>query len=216
MSAFKDAFKENGKILLLALGLLVISFFGLFFMNKTNFFSNTGMEDITKEAGKTDTANLPNYKAVIKTSMGDIEVDLFEKETPKTVENFVSLSKKGFYNGLTFHRIVKTFVIQGGDPKGDGTGGPGYKFNDEITERKFTKYSLAMANAGPNTNGSQFFITLGSIQDSNLRNLDGKYTLFGVVTSGKNVVDSIGDVQTDIGDKPLSPVLIETITIIEE
>lgn len=216
MSAFKDAFKENGKILLLALGLLVISFFGLFFMNKTNFFSNTGMENITNKGENTETANLPDYKAVIKTNMGDIQVDLFEKETPKTVENFVSLSKKGFYNGLTFHRIVKTFVIQGGDPKGDGTGDPGYKFNDEITDRKFTKYSLAMANAGRNTNGSQFFITLGNIQDSNLRNLDGKYTLFGVVTSGQDIVDRIGDVQTDEGDKPLSPVVMEEVTIIEE
>jgi cyclophilin family peptidyl-prolyl cis-trans isomerase len=147
--------------------------------------------------------------------MGDIEIDLFEKETPKTVENFVKLSKEGFYNGLIFHRVVKDFVIQGGDPEGTGRGGPGYQFDDEITERKYTKYSLGMANAGPNTNGSQFFITVGSIQDVNLRNLDGKYTLFGIVTSGKDVVDKIAVVNVDENDKPLTPVKMESITIHE-
>ena len=149
MAVVKDILKENGKILLLAVGILVVSIVGLLFLNQSNLTSNI-MDDNTNN-------NLPNYTATIKTNMGDIEIDLFEKETPKTVENFVKLSKEGFYNGLIFHRVVKDFVIQGGDPEGTGRGGPGYQFDDEITERKYTKYSLGMANAGPNTNGSQFF-----------------------------------------------------------
>ena len=207
MAVVKDILKENGKILLLAVGILVVSIVGLLFLNQSNLTSNI-MDDNTNN-------NLPNYTATIKTNMGDIEIDLFEKETPKTVENFVKLSKEGFYNGLIFHRVVKDFVIQGGDPEGTGRGGPGYQFDDEITERKYTKYSLGMANAGPNTNGSQFFITVGSIQDVNLRNLDGKYTLFGVVTSGKDVVDRIAVVSVDENDKPLTPVKMESITIHE-
>ncbi|MGI6484655.1 MAG: peptidylprolyl isomerase [Candidatus Dojkabacteria bacterium] len=208
MAVVKDILKENGKILLLAVGILVVSVVGLLFLNQSNLTSNIIMDDSTK-------SNLPNYTATIKTNMGDIEIDLFEKETPKTVENFVKLSKEGFYNGLIFHRVVDGFVIQGGDPEGTGRGGPGYQFDDEITERKYTKYSLGMANAGPNTNGSQFFITVGSIQDVNLRNLDGKYTLFGVVTSGKDVVDRIAVVSVDENDKPLTPVKMESITIHE-
>ena len=207
MAVVKDILKENGKILLLAVGILVVSIVGLLFLNQSNLTSNI-MDDNTNN-------NLPNYTATIKTNMGDIEIDLFEKETPKTVENFVKLSKEVFYNGLIFHRVVNGFVIQGGDPEGTGRGGPGYQFDDEITERKYTKYSLGMANAGPNTNGSQFFITVGSIQDVNLRNLDGKYTLFGIVTSGKDVVDKIAVVNVDENDKPLTPVKMESITIHE-
>lgn len=207
MAVVKDILKENGKILLLAVGILVVSIVGLLFLNQSNLTSNI-MDDNTNN-------NLPNYTATIKTNMGDIEIDLFEKETPKTVENFVKLSKEGFYNGLIFHRVVNGFVIQGGDPEGTGRGGPGYQFDDEITERKYTKYSLGMANAGPNTNGSQFFITVGSIQDVNLRNLDGKYTLFGIVTSGQDVVDKIAVVNVDENDKPLTPVKMESITIHE-
>ena len=207
MAVVKDILKENGKILLLAVGILVVSIVGLLFLNQSNLTSNI-MDDNTNN-------NLPNYTATIKTNMGDIEIDLFEKETPKTVENFVKLSKEGFYNGLIFHRVVNGFVIQGGDPEGTGRGGPGYQFDDEITERKYTKYSLGMANAGPNTNGSQFFITVGSIQDANLKNLDGNYTLFGVVTSGKDVVDKIAVVNVDENDKPLTPVKMESITIHE-
>ena len=207
MAVVKDILKENGKILLLAVGILVVSIVGLLFLNQSNLTSNI-MDDNTNN-------NLPNYTATIKTNMGDIDIYLFEKETPKTVENFVKLSKEGFYNGLIFHRVVKDFVIQGGDPEGTGRGGPGYQFDDEITERKYTKYSLGMANAGPNTNGSQFFITVGSIQDVNLRNLDGKYTLFGIVTSGKDVVDKIAVVNVDENDKPLTPVKMESITIHE-
>ncbi|HNW32762.1 MAG TPA: peptidylprolyl isomerase [Candidatus Dojkabacteria bacterium] len=208
MGVMLDTLKENSKILLLSIGILIVSILGLMLTKQSNLSSTSFMEE-------EKLANLPNYSATIKTNMGNIEIDLFEKETPNTVSNFVKLSNDGFYNGLIFHRVVEGFVIQGGDPNGNGTGGPGYKFNDEITGRKFTRYSLAMANSGPNTNGSQFFITLGDIAEENLRNLDGGYTLFGEVTEGTEVVDSIGRVQVDEEDKPLTPVVIESITIKE-
>ena len=216
MGVFKDVFKENGKIILLALGLLVASSVGIFFLNKTNFLPNIDMTNVSTQEENGDAVILPDYNAVLKTSMGDIEVELFSKETPVAVENFVNLSKKGYYNGLTFHRVIKDFVIQGGDPKGDGTGGPGYQFDNEITERKFEKYSLAMANAGrPGTNGSQFFFTVGSIDRATLEHLDGDYTIFGIVTSGQDVVDRISEVATDANDKPVNAVIIESISIIE-
>jgi len=208
MGVMLDTLKENSKILLLSVGILIVSILGLMLTKQSNLSSTSFMEE-------EKLANLPNYSATIKTNMGNIEIDLFEKETPNTVSNFVKLSNDGFYNGLIFHRVVEGFVIQGGDPNGNGTGGPGYKFNDEITARKFIRYSLAMANSGPNTNGSQFFITLGDIAEENLRNLDGGYTLFGEVTEGTEVVDSIGRVQVDEEDKPLTPVVIESITIKE-
>lgn len=206
MSSAIDIIKDNKKILLLAVGILLVSIGGLYLTSQTNFLSTTTMPTTEK---------LPNYTATITTSMGVIEIDLYEQETPQTVKNFVKLSKEGFYNGLIFHRIIPQFVIQGGDPTGTGMGGPGYKFNDEITNRKFEKYSVAMANSGPNTNGSQFFITTGDIQEANLRFLDGKYTLFGKVTSGFNVVDSISKVDTDANDKPVTSVTMDSITIKE-
>lgn len=206
MSSAIDIIKDNKKVLLLAAGILIVSMVGLYLTSQTNFLSTSTMPTEKK---------LPNYTATISTNMGTIEVDLFEKETPQTVKNFVKLSQEGFYNGIIFHRVIPQFVIQGGDPTGTGTGGPGYKFNDEITNRKFEKYSLAMANSGPNTNGSQFFITTGDVQESNLRFLDGKYTLFGKVTSGFDIVDSISRVNTDENDKPVTPVTMESITIQE-
>lgn len=206
MSSAIDIIKDNKKVLLLAAGILIVSMVGLYLTSQTNFLSTSTMPTEKK---------LPNYTATITTNMGTIEIDLFEKETPQTVKNFVKLSQEGFYNGIIFHRVIPQFVIQGGDPTGTGTGGPGYKFNDEITNRKFEKYSLAMANSGPNTNGSQFFITTGDVQESNLRFLDGKYTLFGKVTSGFDIVDSISRVNTDENDKPVTPVTMESITIQE-
>lgn len=138
------------------------------------------------------------YKATIKTGKGDIELDLFAADTPKTVNNFVFLARDGFYNGLTFHRVINNFMSQGGDPNGDGRGGPGYKFEDETrgnSRQKHETGSLSMANAGPNTNGSQFFICHGPQP-----HLDGKHTVFGKVTSGQNVVNSLknGDVMTEV------------------
>ncbi|MCK9368918.1 peptidylprolyl isomerase [Candidatus Dojkabacteria bacterium] len=204
-----------------------------------------------------------DYKAIIKTSKGDITVDLFEKDTPKTVNNFVTLADKKFYDDLTFHRIVKNFMIQGGDPLGSGSGSPGYKFNDEIDAQvlglndikvkdtsyltsffsasvladyanrsvmylyekdlgytytkgygttKFAPFVLAMANSGPNTNGSQFFITSRGFTGEYL---NGKHTVFGRVTDGFDVVDKIENVSTDQNGAPSTKVVINSITILE-
>ena len=151
--------------------------------------------------------------AVIKTNMGTIEVELFSKETPKTVENFVGLAKKGYYNGVIFHRVIDDFMIQGGDPTGTGRGGVSFwggKFQDEIVPSLvFDKAGLiAMANSGPNTNGSQFFITLVPTPW-----LNGHHTIFGKVIGGMDVVKAIGKVPKNKMDRPLKDVVIESITI---
>jgi cyclophilin family peptidyl-prolyl cis-trans isomerase len=219
MSIAGDAIKDNKKILLLAFGLLAVAVIGL-------ILTREGMvmpEDSLVQTPKTTTYSQPeqvmeegvDYGAVIKTSMGDIEIDLFEDEAPITVNSFLFLSKERFYDDLIFHRVIKDFVIQAGDPKGDGTGGPGYQIVDEITERTYEPYTLGMANSGPNTNGSQFFITTGDIPDQSLEALDGKYTIFGKVTSGFAVVDAIERVKTDVNDKPVNSVVIESIQIVE-
>ena len=130
------------------------------------------------------------YTATIKTNYGDMETQLFPKDAPLTVNNFIFLARQGFYNGVKFHRVVKGFVIQGGDPTGTGAGGPGYRFADEKVTRNYVAGTLAMANAGANTNGSQFFITLSDLSSR----LPKKYTIFGQVTSGFDVAQKIGDV----------------------
>ena len=152
-----------------------------------------------------------NYEAVLTTSMGDIKINLFEKEAPITVNNFVKLAKEGFYDGLIFHRVIPDFMIQGGDPTGTGTGGPGYKFEDEITGKPIVKGTLAMANSGPNTNGSQFFIVTAE-ETPWLNNL---HTNFGEVIEGLEIVDQISLVETNSSDKPLTNVVIEKIVILE-
>src|SRR6188474_351655 len=145
--------------------------------------------------------------ATMHTNHGPIELELFEGEAPKTVDNFVKLSRDGFYDGLIFHRVIADFMIQGGCPEGTGTGGPGYTFKDEINDHKVVKYALAMANAGPNTNGSQFFIvTTGAAPW-----LDGKHTVFGEVTDGTDVVDKIGSLPTDARDRPTEEARIERL-----
>lgn len=131
------------------------------------------------------------YTATIKTNLGDIEIQLFAKEDPITVNNFVFLAQQGFYNGVKFHRVVKGFVIQSGDPTGTGAGGPGYEFADEKVTRDYVAGTLAMANRGPNTNGSQFFITLADLTSGQLAK---DYTIFGLVTSGFDVVQKIGNI----------------------
>jgi cyclophilin family peptidyl-prolyl cis-trans isomerase len=156
-----------------------------------------------------------DYQAILKTSMGDIKVDLFENETPITVNSFLFLVKERYYEDMLFHRVIKDFVIQTGDPKGTGTGGPGYTIKDEITNRKYEGYVLGMANAGANTNGSQFFITSGNISEANKAGLNGKYTIFGKVLSGFSVVDSIEKVQTDSNDKPINNVTLNSVQILE-
>jgi cyclophilin family peptidyl-prolyl cis-trans isomerase len=143
------------------------------------------------------------------TNHGTIELELFDAEAPKTVENFRKLSGDGFYDGLTFHRIIPDFMIQAGCPEGTGRGGPGYQFEDELNEHKVVRGALAMANAGPNTNGSQFFIVTTEAAPW----LDGKHTVFGEVSSGMDVVDKISDVATGAGDKPLQPVTIERVEL---
>jgi len=147
--------------------------------------------------------------ATIHTNHGAIAIELFDDDAPKTVENFLKLSRDGFYNGVIFHRIIPDFMIQGGDPTGTGSGGPGYQFEDEFNDHKVVRGALAMANAGPNTNGSQFFIVTTEAASW----LDGKHTVFGQVTDGMDVVDTISDVTTGPGDRPLADVVIERVDV---
>ncbi|NTV22571.1 MAG: peptidylprolyl isomerase [Candidatus Yonathbacteria bacterium] len=156
-------------------------------------------------------------RAMIRTSVGTITVELFGDKAPQTVKNFTTLAGQGFYDGTKFHRIIKDFMIQGGDPlsKDDamqarwGTGGPGYTFADEINSEKLVRGTIAMANAGPNTNGSQFFIVTAEATPW----LDGHHTVFGKVVSGMDVVAAIEAVATDASDKPLQPIVVESITL---
>jgi cyclophilin family peptidyl-prolyl cis-trans isomerase len=143
------------------------------------------------------------------TSEGPIELELFPGEAPKTVDNFTRLAGEGFYDGLVFHRVIPDFMIQGGCPQGTGTGGPGYQFEDEFNEHRVERGALAMANAGPNTNGSQFFIVTAESAPW----LDGKHTVFGKVTSGQDVADRISMVPTAAGDRPIQPVTIDRIDL---
>ena len=147
--------------------------------------------------------------ATIQTSMGAIEVELFAEDAPKTVENFSKLAGDGFYNGLVFHRVIPDFMIQGGCPRGDGTGDAGYKFEDEINDHAIVRGTLAMANAGPNTNGSQFFIVTADACPW----LDGKHTVFGRVANGMDVVDAISGVETDGSDRPRDEVTIQRVEL---
>jgi len=161
--------------------------------------------------------NKKNMQATLKTNQGDITIELFSTQTPKTVENFTKLAKEGFYNGVKFHRVIKGFMIQGGDPltKDDskedmwGTGGPGYKFADEISAtNKNDIGTISMANSGPNTNGSQFFINTAA---NNF--LDSKHTVFGKVISGMDVVKKIEGTPTSAGDRPITPMIINSISV---
>jgi cyclophilin family peptidyl-prolyl cis-trans isomerase len=143
------------------------------------------------------------------TNAGTIELELFDDDAPKTVANFRKLASDGFYDGLTFHRIIRDFMIQGGCPQGTGTGGPGYTFEDEINDHKVVRGALAMANAGPNTNGSQFFIVT-AVQAPWL---DGKHTVFGRVTNGMDVVDTLEAAETDGSDRPVTPQQLERVEL---
>jgi cyclophilin family peptidyl-prolyl cis-trans isomerase len=172
----------------------------------------------------TDTSPLPfpivdktkKYSAVISTSVGDVTVSLNVEKTPITVSNFVSLANKGFYNGTVFHRVIKGFMIQGGDPNGDGTGGPGYKFNDEPITDDYKRGTIAMANSGPNTNGSQFFIMHADYP------LPKNYVIFGNVTNGIDVVDKIATAPVKSNpasgedSTPITPVQVKSVKIIVE
>ncbi len=147
--------------------------------------------------------------ATLHTNHGAVAVELHDDDAPKTVENFLALARRGFYDGVTFHRVIEDFMIQGGDPTGTGSGGPGYQFEDEINEHRVVRGALAMANAGPNTNGSQFFIVTTEAAPW----LDGKHTVFGRVTNGMDVVDAISQVDRDANDKPREAVRIERVEL---
>jgi cyclophilin family peptidyl-prolyl cis-trans isomerase len=150
--------------------------------------------------------------ATLHTNHGAIELELFDDDAPKTVENFTGLARKGFYDGLAFHRVIPDFMIQGGCPEGTGRGGPGYTFEDEINEHKIVRGAFAMANAGPNTNGSQFFI----VTTEKAAWLDGKHTVFGRVTVGQEVADKISALPRDANDRPSEDARIERVELAEE
>jgi cyclophilin family peptidyl-prolyl cis-trans isomerase len=150
--------------------------------------------------------------ATLHTNHGAISLELYSGEAPKTVDNFTKLAREGFYDGVIFHRVIPDFMIQGGDPTGTGSGGPGYQFEDEFNEHKVERGALAMANAGPNTNGSQFFI----VTTQSAPWLDGKHTVFGRVTSGMEIVDAISELPRDSSDKPREDATIERVDLAEE
>jgi cyclophilin family peptidyl-prolyl cis-trans isomerase len=164
-----------------------------------------------KDPGAIDPSK--HYSATIDTSLGTMKADLFASDSPNTVNNFVFLAKQGFYDGVTFHRVIKDFMAQTGDPGGTGTGGPGYRFNDEPVTRNYERGTLAMANAGPNTNGSQFFIVQKDYP------LPKNYTIFGKLTDGLDTLDKIANSPTGPGkggtDTPLTPITINSIKIDE-
>jgi cyclophilin family peptidyl-prolyl cis-trans isomerase len=150
-------------------------------------------------------------QAVMHTNHGDVTLELFDEDAPKTVENFRKLAADGFYDGVIFHRVIKDFMVQGGDPTGTGRGGPGYTFEDEINDHKVVRGALAMANAGPNTNGSQFFIVTTDAAPW----LDGKHTVFGRVVAGMEAVASIEEADTDQNDRPREDAVIERVSLQE-
>jgi cyclophilin family peptidyl-prolyl cis-trans isomerase len=150
-----------------------------------------------------------SYSATIETSEGTMVIDLFPGDAPQTVNNFVFLARDGFYDGVIFHRVIEGFMIQGGDPTGTGMGGPGYKFSDEPVKRKYLRGTVAMANAGPNTNGSQFFIMHRDYP------LPPNYTIFGMLRSGEKVLDTIATTKRDGNDRPVSPMTIKSVAIEE-
>ena len=147
--------------------------------------------------------------ATLHTTHGAIQLELFDEDAPKTVRNFVTLAGDGFYDGITFHRLIPDFMIQGGCPRGDGTGGPGYEFEDEPNDHRVVRGALAMANRGPDTNGSQFFI----VTAESCPWLDGKHTVFGQVEAGMDVVDAISELPRDASDRPREPVAIERVEL---
>lgn len=208
-----------GILMLLGIGLVA---FASNLANKTSTASVTDKPEVTNEITQnpeeTPTMEIDQnkqYQAVLHTTMGDITIQLNADKTPITVNNFVTLAKKGFYKDTIFHRVIKGFMIQGGDPKGDGTGGPGYSFPDEPFEGEYSRGIVAMANAGPNTNGSQFFIMH---QDTPLQK---NYVIFGKVTSGLDVVDKIATAEVTTGrtgepSTPVNPVKITSIDISEK
>lgn len=179
--------------------------------------STTGAVVLERGATTTVISTIKNnmHYITLNTNLGVIKFQTYDADAPKTVQNFITLANKGFYNGVIFHRVIKNFMIQGGDPTGTGMGGPGYQFEDELNsatpsyKEGYKKGVVAMANAGPNTNGSQFFIMLADTP------LPNAYTIFGKVVAGQEVVDAIGDVQTGPQDRPVTPVTINSVVVEE-
>jgi len=198
-------------IIILAIIFGVINFYNL----AVKVYDNK--EVITPEQNTNNNLDIKNMNHIItiKTNMGDISFVTYDADAPKTVENFITLAEKGFYDGVIFHRVIPGFMIQGGDPMGTGTGGPGYKFNDELNpqtesyKQGYKKGVVAMANAGPNTNGSQFFIMVSDYP------LPNNYTIFGKVVAGQDVADAISNVKTGANDYPVSKVIMEKVTVAE-
>ncbi len=226
------------KNLILSLIVVILVAMGAYYLfrdqnsskNINNILSNSNSYATSTEESSTTPADIGNglpdattttvimqnnsHMITIETNYGKISFDTYDADAPNTVLNFITLTNKGFYDGLTFHRVIKGFMIQGGDPKGDGTGGPGYQFRDELNpdtpsyKAGYKKGVVAMANAGPNTNGSQFFIMTADYP------LPHSYTIFGKVVSGQDVVDKIANLPTGANDKPNSPVIMTKVTVI--
>ena len=228
MSVVKDTFKEP--MFLWTLAFLVVMFLAVLFLQKNepgNLLGDTTTKKTVKENKGYKQYDKPpkyslktgiDYQAEINTSYGSIKLDLLESVAPNTVNNFVFLAKDGFYNNLLWHRVVNNILIQTGDPKGDGTGGPGYYINDEININtpRFAPGIVGMANAGPNTNGSQFFIVASGAPANITSNWDGKYTVFAKVLEGQDVVDKIARVKVDSNGKPVKTVKVLSIRIFEK
>jgi len=203
------------KNIILIITLTILIAFGFFLISK--YMSNDEPISANISQGQNMDQNKENTQVIIKTSMGDITVELYDTDAPKTVENFIKLIGENFYENTRFHRVIKDFMIQAGDPFTKhislkdkwGTGGPGYTFEDEINSYKLIKGSLAMANSGPNTNGSQFFI----VSTEAAPWLDGLHTNFGQVISGMDIVERIENVETNETDQPIEDVMIELIVI---
>lgn len=214
----KDILKDNKKIFLPLGGLLLLIIVAFVASDSGFGILDSSFEGIDNTVTYTEAEYIIDtdidYSAVVKTTYGDIYIDLLENETPISVNNFVFLSSNNFYDGLSFHKVIKDFIIQGGDPKEDSTGDAGYLYSDIITNRTMDEYSVAMANAGnQDSNGSQFFIVCGN---ANTNSIDGKYTIFGEVTDGKAIVDSICNVAVNDNYKPINNVEIESVQIVED
>jgi len=202
-------------VLLLLAIIFCIAFFRMSTKNNSqNKEVNNAKINTSNQINNSITKNM-NHIVTIKTNMGEIRFATYDADAPKTVNNFITLAQKGFYDGVIFHRVIDGFMIQGGDPEGTGTGGPGYKFEDELNpqadsyQQGYKKGVVAMANSGPNTNGSQFFIM---VADYPLQNL---YTIFGKVISGQDVADAIAKVKKDSNNRPVSSIVMEKVTVSE-
>lgn len=204
-------------IIVIALGIILVGLIAAFALIPTPAAKESANNSNAANNQNSNMQNTQiNQKVVLKTNFGDVVLELFTADAPKTVDNFIKLSKSGFYNGTKFHRVIKGFMIQGGDPNSkdddwsdDGMGGPGYKFEDEINPNKLVRGTLAMANAGANTNGSQFFIVTTEATPW----LDGKHTAFGKVLSGMDIVDKIESVKVNENDHPTDDVVVNNIEI---